>query len=167
MVNWPNNGLKSPKPPFLPEVSIIDFKISPPILTGLSQTGSTTFTLNISDHLSNLGLVRIILADPITTGLVSCTHLSYISFGFSSVISNPENTKDELIEYCIEYLKINKKLDILKDKEIELEGLKIHNRQTIDKLLKDNEKTLPLTINMGDFLIIITDEKIFIEKNVI
>lgn len=81
--------------------------------------------------------------------------------------SNPENTKNELIEYCIEYLKINKELDILRDKEIELEGLKIHNRQTINKLLKDNKKTLPLTINMDDFLIIITDEKIFIEKNVI
>lgn len=80
---------------------------------------------------------------------------------------NPENTKDELIEYCVEYLKIDKELDILKDKEIELEGVKIHNRLTIDKLLKDNNKILPLTINMDDFLIIITDEKIYIEKNVI
>lgn len=80
---------------------------------------------------------------------------------------NSEEFKEQIINHCVEYLEMHDKLQELKDKELELEGVKIYNRECIDKLLKSANKSYPLTINLNDCLIVITDSKIYVEKNII
>lgn len=77
------------------------------------------------------------------------------------------DVKNDIIDFCVNYLNISKELDNLKEKELELEGLKIHNRENIDNLIKNTGKSLPLIINLDSYLIVITEDKIYLEKNVI